>query len=409
MAGFNGSGVWSRLFGPTGWVTDKNNNINIDSTRMDNEWSQITSGFNTTFCRDGQATATGDWNLGGYKITNYGTAAARTSIPSLGQTQDNGATYGGTAGGSANVITFNLTPAITAYAAGQMFSFIAAAANTSSATVNINGVGAKALTRNDATALLANDIKTGQLVTMVYDGTQFQLLDKVVQGGALIAIQYLISSGTYTPTAGTKSTVAGMVGGGGGGSGALFQNSASAGCGGGSGAFAITTISNPTAVSYTIGAGGSAGPASGANAGGNGGSTIFNSITCGGGVGGQTASSNNASGSFVNGPAGGAVSGGSPSLSIPGQRGGLAYCLLIATPSMAAFSGTGGNALDLGSGGAGVTTWIADPTAGVSNVAGNAAVGYGAGGGGAVSCTNATTGAAGGAGAPGIIIAYEYS
>jgi len=74
-----------------------------------------------------------------------------------------------------NSITGNLTPAITAYTVGQAFRFISAGANTGAVTININGLGAKAITKSGATALSSGDIPAGAAVTIIYDGTQFQL------------------------------------------------------------------------------------------------------------------------------------------------------------------------------------------------------------------------------------------
>jgi hypothetical protein len=65
---------------------------------------------------------------------------------------------------------------MTAYATGQRFTFVSAGANTGAATININSIGAKALTKNGATALSAGDIPSGAAVEVVYDGTQFQVV-----------------------------------------------------------------------------------------------------------------------------------------------------------------------------------------------------------------------------------------
>jgi hypothetical protein len=65
---------------------------------------------------------------------------------------------------------------MTAYATGQKFTFVSAGANTGAATININSIGAKALTKNGATALSAGDIPSGAAVEVVYDGTQFQVV-----------------------------------------------------------------------------------------------------------------------------------------------------------------------------------------------------------------------------------------
>lgn len=64
-----------------------------------------------------------------------------------------------------------------AYAAGQMFNFVAVGTNaTSSVTLNLNGLGAKSVTKEGSTVLTAGNITTGQMVQVVYDGAKFQLV-----------------------------------------------------------------------------------------------------------------------------------------------------------------------------------------------------------------------------------------
>lgn len=81
-----------------------------------------------------------------------------------------------TVGGTADAITLTPSPAITAYKTGQSFWWIASGANTGAVTVNISGLGAKAITKFGTTALAANDILSGSLIGAKYDGTQFQLI-----------------------------------------------------------------------------------------------------------------------------------------------------------------------------------------------------------------------------------------
>lgn len=54
------------------------------------------------------------------------------------------------AGGTANGLTVTLQAAFTAYADGQIISFRATATNTGAATLNVNGIGAKAIRKMDA-------------------------------------------------------------------------------------------------------------------------------------------------------------------------------------------------------------------------------------------------------------------
>jgi hypothetical protein len=76
-----------------------------------------------------------------------------------------------------NTVTALAPISMTAYAAGQVFRFIVAATNTSSVTLNINSIGAKSITKNGTTALTANDILINSVVEVIYDGTQFQLVN----------------------------------------------------------------------------------------------------------------------------------------------------------------------------------------------------------------------------------------
>lgn len=67
------------------------------------------------------------------------------------------------------------SPSITAYTAGQKFYMKAINANTGASTINVNSLGLKNITKDGATALTAGDILAAEIVTLVYDGTQFQL------------------------------------------------------------------------------------------------------------------------------------------------------------------------------------------------------------------------------------------
>lgn len=81
------------------------------------------------------------------------------------------------AGTDTYVIT--LSPIPTSYTAGMMIRFKADVANTGPATLNVNSLGAKTIKKNGSVDLNDNDIVAGQVVTVVYDGTNFQLVSKV--------------------------------------------------------------------------------------------------------------------------------------------------------------------------------------------------------------------------------------
>ena len=128
------------------------------------------------------------------QLTGTGVDAKIEGIKSVTQAQDavsaevvqkNSLTYV-QAAGSANAYTAALAPAITAYTTGQVVTFKANAANTAAATLNVNGLGARSIKKNADTDLAADEIKNGQIVTVIYDGTQFQMvsqLGKAAGGG----------------------------------------------------------------------------------------------------------------------------------------------------------------------------------------------------------------------------------
>lgn len=85
-------------------------------------------------------------------------------------------TDGGTANAHSLTAAASATTLPTSLVAGQEFAYTAAATNTGAVTVAISGIaGTKALTKNGTTALVAGDVRAGQLVWVRYDGTQFQL------------------------------------------------------------------------------------------------------------------------------------------------------------------------------------------------------------------------------------------
>ncbi|TBY93586.1 hypothetical protein E0H35_25675 [Rhizobium leguminosarum bv. viciae] len=79
------------------------------------------------------------------------------------------------AGGTANALTAALTLAPTAYTVGMRVVLLIALANTGAVTLNLNGLGAKAVTKVDGSALMANHLTPG-LVDLEYDGTKFLVM-----------------------------------------------------------------------------------------------------------------------------------------------------------------------------------------------------------------------------------------
>jgi hypothetical protein len=81
--------------------------------------------------------------------------------------------------GANDTYTCSFSPAITAYVTGTRYRFLANTANTGVATININSIGAKTIKKaagGITTDLADNDIRAGQWVELVYDGTNMQMV-----------------------------------------------------------------------------------------------------------------------------------------------------------------------------------------------------------------------------------------
>lgn len=84
-------------------------------------------------------------------------------------------------GTDAYVIT--LSPALASYETGQMINFTAGTSNTGAATLNVNGLGAASIKKQFNQDLATGDILAGQMVTVVYDGSNWEMQSQTASGG----------------------------------------------------------------------------------------------------------------------------------------------------------------------------------------------------------------------------------
>jgi len=79
-------------------------------------------------------------------------------------------------GGTAQAQTVTLTPAPGSLTNGMVVRWLPLAANTLTApTLAVNGLAATTITKCGTVALVANDLITTAIATVVYDGTYFEL------------------------------------------------------------------------------------------------------------------------------------------------------------------------------------------------------------------------------------------
>lgn len=213
--------------------------------------------------------------------------------------------------------------------------------------------------------------------------------------GRLIQCQVFKSSGTYTPTKGTRFIIVEIVGGGGAGGGCKvgYPNNAACGGGGGSGEYVKARVDNPTVTTVTIGYGGTGASAS---VGAPGGATSFgNTIIAKGGLGGNVLAEGTAPG--VVGPYGPYTEPGFTGANIIGS--GSCYSSPgVRYSGSLAIGGPGGDSI-LGAG------------SGSQAIVGEGINANGHGGGGSGACVygGATQQRAGGSGMAGIAIIWEYA
>jgi hypothetical protein len=188
---FNGSGVFQ--INSTGQPVVAG--TVISSTAFNALTADLATGLSTCVTKDGQTTPTANLPMASYKFTGLGAGTDAGDSANLSQVQSTVVKLIGSISG-VDTITGSLTPALTAYAAGQMFYFVAAGANTSAVTLNVNSLGAKAVTRDGSTALVAGDIASGEVVVVIYDGTRFQMISPNTFGDITFSTNTISTAGT---------------------------------------------------------------------------------------------------------------------------------------------------------------------------------------------------------------------
>jgi hypothetical protein len=194
---YNGSGTFNINTAGQPVVTG----TTITSTAFNLLTADLATGLSTALTKDGQTTPTANIPLGGFKITGLGAGTAATDAAQYGQLQAGATTIATVTGTDTYVGT--LSPAIAAYATGNLFSFVAPNTNTGAATINLNSLGAKNITKLGSTALAAGDIVSGRVYQIEYDGTRFQLLNP----SASTVASFSAGSTGFTPSSATTGAV----------------------------------------------------------------------------------------------------------------------------------------------------------------------------------------------------------
>lgn len=85
--------------------------------------------------------------------------------------------------GAADAYVVTLAPVPAGLVAGLVVNFTATNASTGASTLNLNALGAAAIFKNASEPLIADDIKAAQVVSVIYDGAQWQMASQTGNAG----------------------------------------------------------------------------------------------------------------------------------------------------------------------------------------------------------------------------------
>lgn len=195
IGAYTGSDAWSQL---------DQAGVPIRAVDQDTRDEDFAAGINGCLFKDGGNFAS-DMDINGNKFTNVEDGTARNHFAAIGQIQDGELIHATDSG--TNTRTATLSPAVTAYVSGMMVALKAASANTGSATINLNSVGAGTVKKGKtgASNLDAGDIGAGKMGVYIHDGTNWQMLNAPEFPSGTV----MLFNQTSAPTGWTKNTSTG--------------------------------------------------------------------------------------------------------------------------------------------------------------------------------------------------------
>ena len=192
----NGSGTYN-LPGGNPVVTQ----TLITSSWANTTMSDLATAISQSLSKDGQTVPSANLPMGGYRHTGAGIPTDRTHYATLGFMQD-GEAGRVTAVAGTNTITGNLPGSPSALVTGQFIQLVPTLTNTGAVTLNINGIGNKAVTTTAGSPLVAGSLVAGRPYLLMYDGTKF-----VIVAGSSGAFAQAAVSGWDRPSGGAYSAI----------------------------------------------------------------------------------------------------------------------------------------------------------------------------------------------------------
>lgn len=199
---WNGAGSFQRtngsFSGATVWQDDQNAGYDILAAREDYHDQDIATGINNCLTKDGQNTPTANLPMNNFRHTGVSDGAARNQYATVAQLQDQAVNVATAASGT-NTITAVMVPDISTYVTGARYAFKAAGNNSGATTVKLGSAATVAIQRY-GTALVGGEIRTNDMVELVYDGTAMQLANATPAPLFLDRANSRVGIGTTAPT-----------------------------------------------------------------------------------------------------------------------------------------------------------------------------------------------------------------
>lgn len=192
----NGSGTYN-LPGGNPVVTQ----TLITSSWANTTMSDLATAISNSLSKDGQTVPSANLPMGGFRHTGAGNPTDRTSYATLGFMQDGEASRV-TAVAGTNTLTGNLPGSPSALITGQFVQLVPVLTNTGAVTLNINGIGNKAITTTAGSPLVAGSLVAGRPYLLMYDGTKF-----VIIAGSSGAFAQAAVSGWDRPSGGSYPAI----------------------------------------------------------------------------------------------------------------------------------------------------------------------------------------------------------
>jgi len=156
--------------------------------------------------------ANGQTQITSGNIVQVPTAPFFPTLPAVPADVQNGIWVWGVDTGTANHLIVTLAPPSpipTVYTAGMGLRVKALNANTGTTDINVNGIGVVGLKRAGGGNVVSGDIVSGQVMDLVYDGTNFQMANYVGISAGSTTNNYTYTSIPYVADTGTTNALVG--------------------------------------------------------------------------------------------------------------------------------------------------------------------------------------------------------